>query len=180
MINFFAKFYDIFTCKRPRPQPRLVGDSLMSKKNDLKYSSIKDFKNELDRLGTEALNKAFNGDFPKLNAVKHDKEKPDLSMVPMEYVSAAARAFQFGATKYQKDNWRQGLQWNRLVAALLRHIYQFNEVVEKDEESGLSHLDHAAACLAMLIEHTKKNLGKDTRYKYPFVYEIFENDDEGE
>jgi hypothetical protein len=41
----------------------------------------------------------------------------------------------------------------------------FNDGQDKDDESGLNHLYHAGACIAMLIEYYEKNLGNDNRYK---------------
>jgi Domain of unknown function (DUF5664) len=99
-------------------------------------------------------------------AKKYDEHKPDLSLVPRELMDAAARAFMFGAQKYGRYNYKLGgFEWHRLIAAALRHITAYNEGEDKDPESGLSHLDHAAATIGMLLVYVKGNLGTDTRYK---------------
>lgn len=82
--------------------------------------------------------------------IKHDSGKPDLSIVPLALEEACARAFTFGAGKYGRNNYKNGLQYTRLLAAAFRHLKAWNEISTGDPESGLSHLDHAIASLAML------------------------------
>lgn len=96
--------------------------------------------------------------------VKHDNEKPDLSLLPREFLVATAQAFMHGEAKYGRYNYRLGMDWHRLVAAALRHITAFNEGEDLDPESNYPHLGHAGACLAMLIVYQANNLGKDTRH----------------
>lgn len=96
---------------------------------------------------------------------KEDKGKPDLSLVPYSLRIAASRAFLFGTQKYARDNWRTGFEWHRLYNALNRHLEAWWQGEDYDPESGLNHLDHAAATLAMLIEHVEKEYPGDTRYK---------------
>lgn len=99
--------------------------------------------------------------------VKHDETKPDLSLLPREFLDYTAQAFMYGEKKYGRYNYRGGMQWHRLIAAALRHLTAFNEHEDEDSESGLSHLGHASACIAMLIVYKEKGLGKDTRYERP-------------
>ena len=87
-----------------------------------------------------------------MEGTKHDAGKPDLSLVPRAFMDATARALMFGEKKYARYNYRQGFKSSRLVSAALRHITAWFWVSETDEESGLSHLDHACACLAMLVD----------------------------
>jgi hypothetical protein len=94
---------------------------------------------------------------------KDDQGKPQVHLVPPEYVYAAARAFTFGAAKYAKWNWTKGLDWTRISDAAHRHLFAFMHGEEKDPESGLSHLDHLAACVAMLVAHAERGLGTDDR-----------------
>lgn len=90
--------------------------------------------------------------------------KPDLSLVPPSFREYAAKAFGYGIQKHGRWSWRdRGYQWTDLYAALERHLDAFVRKEDTDPESGLSHLTHAAANLAMLIEHVEKNLGEDNR-----------------
>ncbi len=96
--------------------------------------------------------------------VKHDSSKPDLSLLPQEFLVATAQAFMHGERKYGRYNYRLGMDWHRLIGAILRHVTSFNEGEDLDPESGHSHLGHAAAGIAMLLVYQAHKLGKDTRH----------------
>lgn len=98
-------------------------------------------------------------------AKKHDQEKVDLSILPREFLEQTALAFMHGEKKYGRGNYLNGLEWHRVIAALLRHIVAFSSGEDMDSESKLSHLAHVGACTAMLTVYFHRNLGKDTRDK---------------
>ncbi len=98
-------------------------------------------------------------------ALKYDSGKPPLSLIPVSFLKGVAEVLGFGASKYEPENWRKGMEWRRLVDSSLRHITAWNEGEDLDPESKLSHLKHAACNLAFLIEYEEKKLGKDDRYK---------------
>lgn len=101
-------------------------------------------------------------------ARKHDAGKAQLDLVPRELEAAAARAFGFGVKKYARGAWlKGGLTQGRLLAALKRHVAAYNDREDNDPESGLCHLDHAAACLAMLLATRERGLGDDDRLPLP-------------
>lgn len=95
--------------------------------------------------------------------VKHDQGKPRLSLLSKESLVAEARAFEYGAIKYDKNNYKKGMEWSRVLDAALRHITAFNSKEDLDQESGLNHLFHAKACLAMLIYYYENKVGTDDR-----------------
>jgi len=95
---------------------------------------------------------------------KNDSEKPDLSLLPKVFLDGTAKAFMHGEKKYGRYNFRNGMDWHRLVAAAMRHITAFNDGQNLDPESGNSHLAHAAASIAMLMVYADELLGKDTRH----------------
>lgn len=101
----------------------------------------------------------------KAVADKDRDNKPPLDLVPLSLTESAARAFAFGAIKYSKHNWRKGMPTSWIVRSLLSHIGKWNEGEGCDTESGLSHLDHVAACTAMLIETMAKHPIVDDRFK---------------
>jgi hypothetical protein len=96
---------------------------------------------------------------------KHDQSKPDLSLLPREFLEEVARSMMYGEKKYGRDNYKSGMDWHRVTAALLRHATAFNSGEDNDAESGLSHLSHAGACVLMLLYYYKNKVGKDTRFK---------------
>ena len=97
--------------------------------------------------------------------IKHDQAKPDLSLLPREFLDEVAKAMQYGEKKYGRYNYRGGMEWHRVVAACMRHITAWNDGEEVDAESNLSHLGHAGACILMLCVMIKNNNGQDTRFK---------------
>ena len=96
---------------------------------------------------------------------KFDNKKEKLSLISSEAMKQLARVMEYGSEKYGRDNWRQGFKWSRLFDAGMRHLLAYNNGERKDPETGLSHLAHAMANIAMLIEHEEKALGEDDLFK---------------
>lgn len=82
---------------------------------------------------------------------KADTDKVRLDLWPSEALVAGGRAFTYGAKKYAPGNWALCPDPARYVAATLRHLVAWNGGEVTDDESGLSHLDHALASMAMLV-----------------------------
>ena len=78
-------------------------------------------------------------------------------------VEDVARALEYGKRKYGSFNWMRGMAYSRLVSAALRHLAAHMYGEEKDEESGIGHLPHAACCVIFLIEFVLNGLGVDDR-----------------
>lgn len=100
-----------------------------------------------------------------MSGIKHDSEKPDLSLLPPSALEGIARAFMNGEKRYGRYNYLKGMDWSRLIAAAYRHLNAFNGGEDKAEDSQLNHLYHAGACIMMLIEYYEKEIGNDNRYK---------------
>jgi hypothetical protein len=87
-----------------------------------------------------------------------------MSLIPPEALLEIAKVFDFGARKYSPNNWRGGLAYSRVLSAALRHINSWNSGIDRDDETGLNHLAHAAVNLMFLIAFQETNLGQDDRY----------------
>lgn len=98
-------------------------------------------------------------------AVKFDQDKLPLHLLSTEAMNQTAAVLKFGAQKYAEHNWRKGFAWSRPLAAALRHITAFNAGEDRDPESGLSHLAHAACCIMFLLEFEKTHPHLDDRYR---------------
>lgn len=85
--------------------------------------------------------------------LRHDAGKPEIHQVPSSLIIAVAEVLKYGESKYAKGNWKKGMDWVKPYDCLMRHMFKWLAGEEKDEESGLSHLYHAAANIAMLIEY---------------------------
>lgn len=101
----------------------------------------------------------------QFGAVKFDQDKLPLHLLSTEALNQTAAVLKFGAQKYAEHNWRKGFLWSRPLAAAMRHITAFNAGEDKDPESGLSHLAHAACCIMFLLEFEKTHQHLDDRYK---------------
>jgi DNA-directed RNA polymerase subunit RPC12/RpoP len=104
------------------------------------------------------------GDVAK-TATKHDSGKPDLALLPKVFLDETAKALMLGERKYSRYNYTAGFEYSRLISAAMRHLTQFNDGEETDIESGLSHLGHASACIAMLLHTIELGTAKDNRLK---------------
>lgn len=97
-------------------------------------------------------------------ALKHDTDKPAITLLSRVFLVGVTRALMFGTKKYVKNNWRGGMEWSRVLDAALRHILAWAEGEEVDPESGLSHLHHAACNLMFLSEYQERGVGIDDRW----------------
>jgi len=95
---------------------------------------------------------------------KDNKNKPRLSLIPKSALYALGDAMTYGEKKYDAHNWRKGIPLSYLLDAALRHIQQFNDGENYDEESKAHHLGSAMANLAMAIEMHLTNPDADDRY----------------
>lgn len=102
-------------------------------------------------------------DLPKV-AVKHDGAKNRLDLLSPWATEGLGLILTHGASKYAAHNWRKGMDWSRLIAAAKRHISAFERGENIDPDSGLPHIDHAAACIHFLSEYQKTVNGNDDRW----------------
>ena len=96
-------------------------------------------------------------------AVKNDKGKPDLSLIPTVAAVRMAEAFQVGAARYGRYNYTAGMEASRVVAALQRHAYSWFGGEEFDPD-GQHHLGSVMACAAMLLRMQELGTLVDDRY----------------
>ena len=62
------------------------------------------------------------------------------SLLPWDMMGEVARLYNFGAQKYDRNNWRKGYDWHLSHDALHRHLAAFWNGERKDEESQCDHL----------------------------------------
>jgi hypothetical protein len=97
--------------------------------------------------------------------LKHDADKPPVDLLDPEAMLAIAAVLGFGARKYAAHNWRNGIAWSRLYAAVQRHLLAFWMGEEVDPESGLPHLAHASCGLMFLSWHAAHRRDLDDRWQ---------------
>jgi hypothetical protein len=95
---------------------------------------------------------------------KFDDGKPDLSLLSSKALLEIAKVMTFGKDKYGAQNWRKGIAWSRVYAAVQRHLLAWNDGETNDPETGLNHLAHASAGLLFLLEYSQTHKELDDRY----------------
>jgi hypothetical protein len=87
-------------------------------------------------------------------ATKYDEGKPRWDLAPMREFEDIVQIMTFGANKYADNGWKH-VDKRRYIAAMMRHITEYMNGYERDMESGLSHMAHAA-CNAIFIMYLDK------------------------
>lgn len=86
---------------------------------------------------------------------KFDNNKLQYDLIPPSALKSLAEVLTFGLKKYPRDNWKKCEDNSRYISALYRHLESWRDGEEFDQESNISHLSHAIANLAFLIELNK-------------------------
>lgn len=115
------------------------------------------------RIGTENWREEVPVRVAPNEGVKFDQGKARYDLLPGEFLEATAQVLTFGAAKYGERNWELGMNWGRPFAALMRHMWAWWGGEGKDPETGMSHLWHAACCLAFMIAYEARGTGSDDR-----------------
>ena len=105
---------------------------------------------------------------------KVGKAKPSMHFVPMIARLQEAIVMALGAKKYGPYNWREKKVLASVYAdAIDRHMAQWMDGEDMDEESGVSHLAHVRACCAILIDAIATSNLLDDRPKTAGVIAAF-------
>jgi hypothetical protein len=79
--------------------------------------------------------------------------KPPLHLIPGTALAHEACAFRDGAAKYGPYNWREkNVSSTVYVSAAMRHLEAWLNGETAAQDSGVHHLAHARACLAILLD----------------------------
>jgi hypothetical protein len=91
-------------------------------------------------------------------------KKLDLSLVPESAIICLAKAMTNGAEKYGPFNWREHKISSMVyIAALKRHVAAWVDGEDIAVDSGVHHLDHAMACIALLRDAESIGMLNDNR-----------------
>jgi hypothetical protein len=97
--------------------------------------------------------------------LRFNEGKTRIDLVPPSAILALSDAMTDGAKKYSEHNWRKGMEWSKPYASAQRHMLAFWKGEDINPDSGVSHLAHAMANLAFLIEYMETHKQYDDRYK---------------
>ena len=96
--------------------------------------------------------------------------KIPMHLWPSTATAMGSLALLYGARLYGRSNWREaGVRASIYVSACQRHLAAWFEGEDNDPDSGLPHLGHALACLAILVDAQAAGKLTDDR-QYPGGY----------
>lgn len=94
---------------------------------------------------------------------KDDSGKLRMDLLPVVPLFLLSDVYTRGAKKYADHNWRKGLKWSRIFAALLRHAWKWFNGERCDPEDGQHHLASVAWCAFTLMEYERSHPEMDDR-----------------
>lgn len=151
----------------PCPQCAKLADSAKTFNTDTQKMAgnlIKSIE-QREKAGLHVVNPPDDAEIPQLGGKKLDDGKAPLALLPGASLVEIAKVLEYGSRKYSSWNWKGGFKWSRLASASLRHLFAWIGGEDKDPETGISHLAHAACNLLFLIDFEVNGLGEDDRYK---------------
>lgn len=84
---------------------------------------------------------------------KNDTGKLRMDLIPGYPLMRLAEVYTIGAAKYADDNWRSGISYKRIFAALMRHAWKWFMGETHDPQDGQHHLSSVAWCAFTLMEY---------------------------
>lgn len=84
-------------------------------------------------------------------------------LLPVHALTEVAKHYGRTAHKYPPNNWRKGYEWSKSYAALLRHVTQWWNGEDLDEELDTPHLAAVAWHALTLLEYAKDHPEMDDR-----------------
>lgn len=88
--------------------------------------------------------------------IKHDAEKLQWSLLPIEPMEDVIKALMHGAKEYAPNNWMYVKPVERYLDAAMRHLTARIKGEILDSESGLPHLAHMICCGLFAIWHDNR------------------------
>ncbi len=93
--------------------------------------------------------------------VKFDENKLRMDLIPPEAIEALALTLTKGAQKYGDRNWEKGIDPNRCIAALMRHLMRHMAGEEFDPDSGQPHMDHVLTNAVFVVTYQRREADVD-------------------
>lgn len=71
------------------------------------------------------------------------------------------KSMEYGIVKYDRNNWKKGMEWSRLLDAGMRHGIAILRGEDIDQDSGNTHLAHMLGSIHMLMGNIELGAGTD-------------------
>lgn len=78
-------------------------------------------------------------------AKRFNEGKPQYSLLHLKSLEPVVRVLEFGAAKYDRNNWKKPMDLKSIEDSLTRHLTAINNGELFDEESGELHMGHIGA-----------------------------------
>ena len=118
----------------------------------LSYWSIDDLdKSYSPELTFEQFQKLY---MQEDKSLRYNDGKPKWSLVDFKSLEPMVKVLEYGCTKYEKNNWKKGLDNTEVLESLSRHLFALMSGEELDPESQLPHIGHIM-CNAMFFQYHK-------------------------
>ena len=95
--------------------------------------------------------------------LRYNKNKIRFDLLEPYAIEQLAKVFTKGAEKYEPNNWLKGMPWMDVVASLKRHLNEFEQGVDFDEETNLYHMAHVAWNAMAIVSYYKHKPEFDNR-----------------
>lgn len=89
-------------------------------------------------------------------ALRYNKGKLRPTLIDWQSLKPLLEVLEYGAEKYERDNWKKGMPITDISDSLMRHLISFLNGEDEDEESGISHIGHIMAN-AMFLQYVMDN-----------------------
>jgi len=86
-------------------------------------------------------------------------------LLPWGALTEVAEHYAKGAEKYEKHNMRKGYEWSKSFSAAMRHLTQFWQGEDIDEETGSKHLAAVVFHALTMMEFMETHREYDDRYR---------------
>ena len=115
------------------------------------------------RFEEELLRETKHQDSAATVGLKFDTGKAPWELMPFDALEVVAQVLEKGKVKYEARNWERGMAWGRLLGGVFRHLRAYAMREDRDPETGLPHLAHAACGILFLLAYFLRGSGDDDR-----------------
>ena len=98
-------------------------------------------------------------------AKRFDLGKLRWDLIPDDAMEKLAEVYTHGSVKYADENWRNGMQWKRVIGSLKRHTKAFTTGEDIDADSGCLHLGMVIWNAITLLWYQLEQIDGDNRIK---------------
>lgn len=103
-------------------------------------------------------------------ALTYDDDKAPLAWLPWGALRLVSRVQQYGHRKYKDfSNYRKGMEVTRNLSCAMRHITEYLDGLDLDQESGEHHLAHAATRVLFVLQNIADGKAIDDRFRHQKV-----------